>query len=115
VSTLEIHVGVDLAREAHSIKDALRRHEAGEAVHHGARITFESWEGLTKVLTSKRLEILRHLHRNPEASIRSLSKSLGRDYKNVHEDVTALISAGLIDDHDGLRAEYDAIEMKMAL
>jgi predicted transcriptional regulator len=107
-------VGVDLTREARAIKDALRRHEAGEAVHE-THITFESWEGLTKVLTSKRLEILRHLHRNPEASIRSLSKSLGRDYKNVHEDVTALISAGLIDDHDGLRTEYDAIEMKMAL
>jgi predicted transcriptional regulator len=114
MSTLEIHVGVDLAREARAIKDALRRHEAGEAVHE-AHITFESWEGLMQVLTSKRLEILRHLHRNPEASIRSLSRALNRDYKNVHQDVTALISAGLIDDHDGLRAEYDAIEMKMAL
>jgi predicted transcriptional regulator len=114
VSTLEIHVGVDLVQEARAIKDALRRHEAGEAVHE-AHITFESWEGLTQVLTSKRLEILRHLHRNPEISIRSLSKALNRDYKNVHQDVTTLISAGLIDDHDGLRAEYDSIEMKMAL
>jgi len=114
VSTLEIHVGIDLAREAQGIKDALRRHEAGAAVQE-AHITFETWEGLTKVLTSKRLELLRHLHRNPEASIRSLSKSLNRDYKNVHDDVTALVSAGLIDDHDGLRAEYDGIEMKMAL
>ena len=77
--------------------------------------TFESWEGLTQVLTSKRLEILRHLHRNPETSIRSLSKALNRDYKNVHQDVTALILTGLIDDHDGLRAKYDLIEMKMAL
>jgi predicted transcriptional regulator len=63
----------------------------------------------------KRLEILRHLHRNPEASTRSLSRALNRDYKDVHQDVTALISAGLIDDHDGLRAEYDAIEIRMAL
>jgi hypothetical protein len=66
MSTLEIHVGVDLAHEARAIKDALRRHEAGEAVHE-AHITFESWEGLTQVLTSKRLEILRHLHRNPSS------------------------------------------------
>ena len=114
MSTLEIHVGVDLAREAGSIKDALRRHEAGEPVQE-AHITFESWEGLTQVLTSKRLEILRHLHRIPETSIQGLSKALNHDYKNVHQDVTVLISAGLIDDHDGLRAEYDSIEMKMAL
>jgi predicted transcriptional regulator len=114
MSTLEIHVGVDLAHEARAIKEALRQHEAGEAVDE-AYITFESWEGLTQVLTSERLKILRHLHRSPEASIRSLSRALNRDYKNVHQDVTALISAGLINDNDGLRTEYDAIEMKMAL
>ena len=114
MSTLKIHVGVDLAREAGSIKDALRRHAAGEAVH-DAHITYETWEGLTQVLTSKRLEILRHLHRIPETSIQGLSKALNHDYKNVHQDVTALISAGLIDDHDGLHADYDSIEIKVAL
>ena len=113
MSTLEIHFRVDLAREAASIKDVLRRHAAGKAIHE-AHISFESWEGLTQVLTSMRLEILRHLHSTPETGIQGPSKTLNRDYKNVHQDVTALISAGLIDDHDGLRAEYDFIEMKMA-
>ena len=114
MTTLQIHIGVDLETEAAAIKDALRRHEAGETVreHH---ITFESFEGMARILTPKRLEILRHLHRNPTVSIRALAGALGRDYRNVHLDVTALVEAGLIDDEDGLRVEYDDVEMKMAL
>ena len=114
MATLQIHIGVDLQAEAAAIKDALRRHAAGEAVreHH---ITFESFEGMARVLTPKRLEILRYLHRNPTASIRALAGALGRDYRNVHLDVTALVEAGLIDDQEGLRVNYDDVEMKMAL
>lgn len=114
MTTLEIHVGVDLAKSIDRVKDALRRHEAGETVSE-SHISFESWDLMTKTLTGKRLEILRHLHRNPEASIRSLAKSLGRDYSNVHADVVALVQAGLLDDQEGLRSEYDAIELKVAL
>ena len=114
MTTLQIHIGIDLRKEAEAIKDAIRRHEAGEFVseHH---ITFETFEGMVKVLTPRRLEILRHLHRHPAASIRALSLALGRDYRNVHQDVTALVEAGLIDDEDGLRVEYDDLEMTLAL
>lgn len=114
MTTLEIHVGVDLGKSIDRVKDALRRHEAGEAVAE-SHISFESWDLMTRTLTGKRLEILRHLHRQPEASIRSLARALGRDYSNVHADVTALVHAGLLDDQDGLRSEYDAIELKVAL
>lgn len=114
MTTLQIHIGIDLKAEAAAVKDAIRRHEAGQTVqeHH---ISFESFEGMTRVLTAKRLDILRHLHRTPATSIRSLAAALGRDYRNVHMDVKALIEAGLIDDEEGLRVEYDDMEMKMAL
>jgi hypothetical protein len=40
--------------------------------------------------------------------------ALGRDYKRVHEDVEALVAAGLLDRNDaGLRADYDAIQIAM--
>ncbi len=46
----------------------------------------------------------------------ALAKSLGRDYSNVHADVQALTSAGLLDVVDGqLRAEYDAIDTTIAI
>jgi predicted transcriptional regulator len=41
---------------------------------------------------------------------------LGRDYSNVHADVQALIAAGLLDITGGVvRADYDAIETKIAI
>lgn len=114
MTTLEIHVGVDLGKSIERVKDAMRRHEAGEAVAE-SHISFESWDLMTRTLTGKRLEIRRHLHRTPEASIRSLAKALGRDYSNVHADVAALVQAGLVDDANGLRSDYDMIEVRMAL
>jgi predicted transcriptional regulator len=45
-----------------------------------------------------------------------LAKALGRDYSNVHADVQALTAAGLLDaSEDGLQADYDAIETKIAI
>jgi predicted transcriptional regulator len=67
-------------------------------------------------MTSKRFELLRHLRRNPAASVAALARSLGRDYKRVHEDVDALESAGLIErDESGLHADYDQIRTIIAL
>jgi len=36
-------------------------------------------------------------HRHATTSIRALAKALKRDYSNVHADVQALISVGLLD------------------
>ena len=67
-------------------------------------------------MTAKRFEMLRHLHRQPEASVAALARSLKRDYKRVHEDVEALSDAGLIDRNgEGLRAGYDEIHTRIAL
>ena len=47
---------------------------------------------------------------------RALAKALGRDYSNVHADVQALTKAGLLDAADGgVRAEYGAIETRIAI
>lgn len=90
-----------------------RRMKRGEEVH-DKHVSFETWETMVRVLSPKRLELLRHLHRDPAKSIRALALALGRNYRRVHEDVEALVSAGLLDrDKDGLRAEYDAFDVKM--
>ena len=62
------------------------------------------------------MELLRYIHRHNVASVRALAKALGRDYSNVHADVQALMAAGLIEAAEGgLRADYDAIETKIAM
>jgi predicted transcriptional regulator len=69
-----------------------------------------------RALTGKRMELLRYVRRHDVASIRALAKALGRDYSNVHADVQALTGAGLLDaSSGGVRADYDAIETRIAI
>lgn len=112
---LKVHVGGDFATAARRVAKAWRRAERGEDVNED-HLTFVSWDALAKVMTTKRFELLRHLHRHPAASVAALARNLGRDYKRVHEDVEALESAGLIERDDaGLRADYDEIRTIIAL
>ena len=113
MSTLKVHVGGSFADARRRALDAVARHERGESVeeHH---LTFETWAIFARVITANRLELLYHVHRRPPQSIRALANALGRDYKRVHEDVEALVEAGLLDrDETGLRADYDAIQIAM--
>ena len=113
--SLDIHVDKSAEAMARRFIDAWHRAERGEAVE-GRHLSFESWEGLARVLTPRRLELLRHLHRHPVPSIAELARALKRDYKRVHTDVEALAAAGLIDcTPAGLRADYGEIRAKIAV
>jgi predicted transcriptional regulator len=95
--------------------NAWHRAERGEKFHE-RHLAFESWDALARVLTGKRMELLRYVRRHNVTSIRSLAKALKRDYSNVHADVQALTGAGLLDTSSkGVRADYDAIETKIAI
>ena len=61
------------------------------------RIYFESAEALSRVITRQRHILLQVLHVNAGISIRGLAALLGRDYKNVHQDVKILEDSGLIE------------------
>ena len=113
--SLNVHVDDSSEAMARRFVDAWHRAERGEAVdeHH---LSFESWEGLVRVLTPRRLELLRHLRRHAALTIAELARALGRDYKRVHADVEALAGAGLIDRTPaGLRAEYGEIRARIAV
>jgi predicted transcriptional regulator len=95
--------------------DAWHRAERGDSFHE-RHLAFESWDALARVLTTKRMELLRYVRQHEPGSIRALAKALARDYSNVHTDVQALIAAGLLDSTGGrLRADYDAIETRIAI
>ena len=59
-------------------------------------LSVSSWEVLGKVLSPPRLEILAAVPELKPASIAALAKALGRDFKNVHADVTFLAQVGLL-------------------
>src|ERR1700688_3678176 len=116
MSDVKITVGGAMDEEAsRRFADAWHRAERGETFHE-RHLAFESWDALARVLTGKRMELLHHVRRHDVASIRALAKALGRDYSNVHADVQALSAAGLLDaSGGGLRADYDAIETRIAI
>lgn len=116
MSKAKITVGGNFEREAaRRFIDAWNRAQRGK-VFHERHLSFESWDALARVLTGKRMELLRYVHRHTVKSVRGLAKALRRDYSNVHADVQALTAAGLIDaTESGLHADYDAIETKIAI
>jgi predicted transcriptional regulator len=106
----QIFVGGSLRDAADRVADAWHEAERGAALNPQDNVTFASWSALASVMTEKRYELLRHLHGRPAPSIRALARDLGRDFKRVHEDVTALEAIGLIEREEGmLRADYNEI------
>jgi len=116
MSDVKITVGGAMEDEsARRFVDAWHRAERGETFHE-RHLAFESWDALARVLTGKRMELLRYVRRHEVRSIRALAKALRRDYSNVYSDVQALTTAGLLDTADGgLRANYDAIETTITI
>jgi predicted transcriptional regulator len=54
--------------------DAWDRAKRGESFHE-RHLAFESWDALARVLTGKRMELLRYVRRHNVTSIRSLAKA----------------------------------------
>src|ERR1039458_8896450 len=110
---VRVHIGETMEDVGARFVDAWHRMELGEEVNE-KHVSFENWETMVRVLSPKRLELLRHVHRCPAKNIRTLSQALNRNYRRVHEDVEALEAAGLLDrDKEGVRAEYDAFDVAM--
>ena len=110
MSDVKLIIGGTMEDDAADFLDAWRRTERGERVAEERVLAFESWEGLSSVLTGERFRLLRHVHATPEHSISALARALGRQYSRVHADVAALENAGLLKRSGGmLRAATDRI------
>jgi predicted transcriptional regulator len=116
MSNVRLTVGGNIkGQTSRSFIDAWHRAERGETFHE-RHLAFENWDTLARVLTGKRVELLSYVRRNNVTSVRALAKALKRDYSNVHADVKALAGAGLLEATPrGVRADYDAIETKIAI
>ncbi len=61
------------------------------------RLSFDSLDGLRKVLTAKRLELLHIIKHEEPGSIYELAKIAQRDIKNIRDDLSKLETLGLIE------------------
>jgi predicted transcriptional regulator len=82
-----------------------------------ARIGFATPELLWQVLTAKRWELLKALRGAGPISIREAARRVERDVKAVHSDITALLSAGVLDRAagGGVVFPFDAVKVEFLL
>jgi predicted transcriptional regulator len=111
---LEIRVGPP--------RDALDRFEAawnrlaeGQKLQSFHVLSVEDLPALAKALTPARWALLESIRKGGPASIYELAKRLGRNYKNVHTDVTALLRINLVEkDGEGrIAVGWDAVRAEM--
>jgi len=109
-------VTLDVRTADEAMGDFLRVWRSGKA-ERSARISFASPELLWRVLTAKRLELLKALCGAGPMSIREAARRVGRDVKAVHADITALLGAGVIDRvSDGrIVFPYEAVKVEFVL
>lgn len=109
-------VTLDVRSPADSMADFARVWKAGKP-QKSARISFASPELLWRVLTQKRWELLKALCGAGPVSIREAARRAGRDVKAVHGDVTALLTAGVIDRTDDGRIvfPFEAVKVEFLL
>jgi predicted transcriptional regulator len=112
---VKLFVGGSVEDDAAAFVDTWHRAERGERALERV-LAFESWEGMASVLTGERYRLLRHLHKHPEPTVSALARSLGRQYRRVHADVTALEEAGLLDRSANMvRTTVDRISAEITL
>jgi len=92
-STLKITSTPYEQQKADSL-DRIERWETGEDVPHV--VNFQDASRLQRVLTPRRLELIRSLLDGPADSIRALADRLDRDVRQVHDDVDLLGEYGII-------------------
>ena len=117
--TKSVKIGItDFQTAGQGFVDAWKRAERGNPPEEPVeRLYFADMATLLKTLTPVRWRLLQTLHQAGPSSIRSLSKKLQRDYKNVHTDVGILNQAGLVikDNQDRFTAPWESIVSEMSL
>jgi predicted transcriptional regulator len=109
-------VTLEVREARESMADFARAWRTGKP-ERSARISFASPELLWKVLTAKRWELLKALCGAGPVSIREAARRVDRDVKAVHGDVTALLSAGVLDraEGGGVVFPYEAVKVQFLL
>lgn len=113
--------------EIKSLEEALN--EAGEVFEKISRdehvkkktaIYFSNVKDMRKIITEKRLQLLKTIKDKRPASVYELAKLVGRDIKNVLQDIAYLKEIGLVDitetkDKKIPHVSYDRIAFEVAI
>lgn len=83
----------------------------------GTFISFESAELLFKVLTGERWRLLKIMTGKGPMGVREAARRLGREEKEVHGDIKALLKTGILEkaDNDLFEFPFDALHVEFTL
>ena len=109
-------VTLEVGTPQDTMNDFLRAWHTGKK-DETAKIEFSSPEVLWKVLTAKRWELLKALCGAGPISIRETARRVNRDVKGVHTDLTALMSAGIVNrtETGGVEFPFEAVKVAFFL
>lgn len=114
---------VRVASPSDAFEDLTERFEAldrGEKIDPLYRVTFQREEDLQRLLSAKNIQLLRTIARESPDSIRALARGVGRDIRQVHDNLSELEAYGLVEIEDDGRAKrpsvwYDDIEINVPI
>lgn len=91
--------------------------QLAEGVEPDFRLHFQSARALFSELTPARIELLDTLRRQGPCSIYALAKAAARNYSNVHGDIAALETLGLVarDAGDNVIVPFESVEIRLCL
>ncbi len=109
-------VTLEVRSPSEGMNEFVHAWKSGKA-QRSARIGFATPELLWKVLSAKRWELLKTLCGAGPVSIREAARRVQRDVKAVHSDVTALLSAGLLNrtETGNIEFPYEAVKVEFLL
>lgn len=98
--------------------DRAERWEQGDAVPHV--VNFQDASRLQRILTPRRLDVVRSLMDAPAASMRDLAARLDRDVRQVHDDLQLLSEYRIVHFHEDGGAKqpyvpYDTVRIEVEL
>ena len=97
IKAKNITIGIKTLEEGVSeIAEAYESYQAGGSSKPHRGIYFENLDAFRKILTEKRLELLHVVKREKPDTIHQLARLVGRNVKNVSDDLKHLAELGLV-------------------
>jgi predicted transcriptional regulator len=78
------------------VRETIRDLQSGKDAETPPTITFESYDDLLTTLTPQVLDLIESIRRENPESINETARVVGRDVKNVHEELAHLAQVGIL-------------------
>ncbi|MBI3245403.1 MAG: hypothetical protein HYZ50_02715 [Deltaproteobacteria bacterium] len=78
-------------------REAMERLADGQTVPKTHDVNFTSYEAMRKILTPRRFELLHAIKEHRPGSVHELARVLGRDAKQIGDDLAILTNLGLVE------------------